>query len=57
MLTDLGAKSWAFAVAVQKDGRIVTAGRSYAGGSADFALVRYTTSGKLDASFGRAGRC
>ena len=56
--TDVGIKSWdvASAVAVQADGKIVVAGWSAAKTSNDFALVRYTTSGKLDASFGRGGK-
>ncbi len=58
VLTDLGANSYdgASAVAVQADGKIVAAGFSRAKGSGDFALVRYTTSGKLDASFGLGGK-
>ena len=58
MLTDLGSASddEAYAVAVQKDGKIVVAGYSDAGGSCDFALVRYTKSGVLDASFGTGGK-
>jgi len=47
----------AFAVAVQPDGKILVAGlvfnRSY---HSDFALVRYTPAGTLDASFGTQGR-
>ena len=39
-------------MAVQKDGKIIAAGGS--GGA--FALVRYSTSGKLDASFGKGGK-
>lgn len=39
-------------VAVQIDGKIVVAGSSYNGSNSDFALVRYTTAGALDTSFG-----
>jgi predicted carbohydrate-binding protein with CBM5 and CBM33 domain len=43
VLSDLGSSSndQAFAVAVQKDGKIVAAGDSDANGSFDFALARY----------------
>jgi uncharacterized delta-60 repeat protein len=40
---------------VQRDGKIVVAGISRRGSQSDFALARYTASGKLDSSFGRAG--
>ncbi len=42
VLSDLGGSVDAgYAVAVQKDGKIVAAGFSNGGGSYDFALVRY----------------
>jgi uncharacterized delta-60 repeat protein len=41
-------------VAVQADGRIVLAG--FAGGAGRFALVRFTTAGTLDPTFGGDGR-
>jgi uncharacterized delta-60 repeat protein len=41
-----------YSVAVQSDGKIVVAGASSNGSNADFALVRYTTTGALDTSFG-----
>ncbi|MBE7495933.1 MAG: cadherin-like beta sandwich domain-containing protein [Verrucomicrobiaceae bacterium] len=43
-------------VALQGDGKIVVAGWSYNGSDYDFALVRYTTSGLLDTSFGSGGK-
>jgi uncharacterized delta-60 repeat protein len=44
------------AVALQADGKILVAGSSVVSGSGlDFALVRYTADGKLDASFGSGG--
>src|SRR5262245_12222163 len=49
------SKSIAFSVAVQADGKVVVAGWTDAAGPADFALVRYTSSGALDASFGTGG--
>jgi uncharacterized delta-60 repeat protein len=44
------------AVAIQSDGRILAVGQSSNGSNADFALVRYTTSGALDPSFGSGGK-
>ncbi len=50
--TDLdGWDDYAAGIAVQPDGRILLAGTS----RDDFALVRYTAAGSLDASFGSAG--
>lgn len=46
----------AYGVAVQSDGKIVVVGISLIGSSYDFALVRYTTSGDLDSSFGTGGK-
>ena len=51
---------YAYAVAIQTDGKIVAAGatgpRSNYGGTDDkFALVRYNTNGTLDTSFGTGG--
>jgi Domain of unknown function (DUF5122) beta-propeller len=43
----------ASAVAIQPDGRIVAAGTVL---DRDFALARYTSSGKLDGSFGSGGK-
>ena len=59
MLSDFGGSESAFGVAVQADGRIVAAGPTTwleAGHPSDFALARYTRSGKLDASFGKSGK-
>ena len=49
------SRDWAYAVALQRDGKIVAAGRSVGGGWR-FALARYTARGTLDPSFGRLGR-
>ena len=43
-------------VAVQSDGKIVVAGYSSNGGNLDIALVRYTSTGALDASFNGTGK-
>jgi uncharacterized delta-60 repeat protein len=47
---------WAYAVAIVKGGKLVAAGQSLTQRSRRFALARYTASGKLDATFGRAGK-
>jgi uncharacterized delta-60 repeat protein len=55
--TNFHAKAIGNEVVVQPDGKIVVAGSvgsSYPQG--DFALARYTSSGRLDGSFGRAGK-
>ena len=53
-----GSSDWAYAVATQKDGKLVAAGTTNAGSvnNSRFALVRYTTKGRLDRSFGRGGK-
>jgi uncharacterized delta-60 repeat protein len=56
VLTDFGhSYDWAYALALQPDGKIVVAGVSDASGSKDFALARYNPDGALDASFGDGG--
>lgn len=51
-----GGQDVALDVAVQADGRIVTAGRSENGSETDFALARYNTDGSLDSTFGADGK-
>lgn len=46
----------ALAVAIQTDGKIVTAGYSNTGIADIFALARYNTDGTLDMSFGTGGK-
>ena len=43
-------------VAIQADGKIVACGYTYNGSNYDFALVRYTTAGALDNTFGTGGK-
>lgn len=52
VVTDFGATDQAFAVAVQPDGKIVTAGRR----GSDSIVARYNQDGTPDAAFGTAGR-
>jgi uncharacterized delta-60 repeat protein len=60
VFTDFGAGAEANAVAVQANGKIVAAGtryrHAYQRGGNDFAIVRYTSGGRLDGSFGSGGR-
>jgi len=51
VLTDFGSLGATFAVVIQEDGKIVTAGYVYVGNTSDFALGRYNIDGSLDHSF------
>jgi uncharacterized delta-60 repeat protein len=56
VLTDFGPSyDWAYALALQPDGKIVVAGVSDVSGSKDFALARFSPNGVLDRSFGDGG--
>ena len=57
VITDLGSgEDLASALVLQPDGRIVVAGSvEMAATSDDFALIRYTSTGALDVSFGSGG--
>ena len=56
VLTDFGESyDWAYALALQPDGKIVVAGVSDASGSKDFALARFLPNGSLDPGFGAGG--
>lgn len=44
------------ALAIQGDGEIVAGGRSNNGTDRDFALVRYTSNGSIDTSYGASGK-
>src|SRR5262249_11182498 len=50
------SSDYAYAVAVQPDGKIVVAGHSYNGSNYDVAVVRYNADGTLDASFDSDGK-
>jgi uncharacterized delta-60 repeat protein len=43
-------------MALQNDGKIVVAGRSFNGSNDDFAVVRYNVDGTLDTGFGTGGK-
>ena len=46
----------AFALLLQPDGKLVAAGYANDGSNEDFAVVRYSADGSLDASFGAGGK-
>ena len=50
-----GTYDWAYATAIQPDGKILAAGVSEANGTYDFALARYTSTKDLDPAFGNGG--
>ncbi|MEJ7623011.1 MAG: hypothetical protein WKF34_03380 [Pyrinomonadaceae bacterium] len=56
VVTVVGSSSFAYAVAIQADGKIVVAGTSYTSANEDFTVVRYNADGSLDTSFGGTGK-
>jgi len=57
VVTPIGsAADIAYGMVLQADGKIVLVGNSLNGTNSDFALVRYTTTGVLDATFGTGGK-
>lgn len=57
VITDFGARDFAYALAIQKDGKMVVAGVRDAGGNQrGFALARYKKDGRLDRSFDHDGK-
>lgn len=55
--TDFATQNdYAYAVAIQSDGKIVVAGNVAVGGLFYFGLARYETNGTLDATFGTGGK-
>jgi uncharacterized delta-60 repeat protein len=53
---DAGQNSNAYALAIQRDGKLVAAGYEDDSDRFPFALVRYNANGTLDGSFGRGGK-
>ncbi|MGP8004227.1 MAG: delta-60 repeat domain-containing protein, partial [Smithella sp.] len=47
--------SEALALGIQSNGNILAAGKSFNGSHYDFTLVRYSTNGSLDTTFGTSG--
>jgi uncharacterized delta-60 repeat protein len=56
VLTNFGGRDAATAVAIDSNDKIVVAGSSNAGGTNDFAVVRYNVDGTLDTTFNGTGR-
>ena len=56
-LTDFGSyQNFASALAVQNDGKIIVAGRSYLDNSDNFSLARYNADGSPDTTFSHDGK-
>ena len=53
--TAIGTLDYAYALAVRPDGKLVAAGETFNGSTADFALARYNANGTLDPTFGTNG--
>lgn len=56
VITDLGKNEVGNDLALQTDGKILVAGKSYSGTASDVLLVRYNRDGTLDTSFGDGGK-
>jgi uncharacterized delta-60 repeat protein len=56
VITDFGKNEVGNDLAIQADGKIIVAGKSYSNTSSDFLLVRYNADGTLDSSFGNSGK-
>jgi uncharacterized delta-60 repeat protein len=54
--TTVGSSSYATAVKIQSDGKIVVAGVSDNGSDNDFVVARYNSDGSLDSGFGVGGK-
>ncbi|MFP5265580.1 MAG: delta-60 repeat domain-containing protein [Blastocatellia bacterium] len=54
--TNFGGADRVFAIAIQSDNKIVTAGVADASSESSFALARYNSNGDLDPSFGTGGK-
>lgn len=52
---DMSQPGYAYAVAVQADGKIIAAGATFNGISDMFTLIRYNIDGSLDTTFGTGG--
>lgn len=51
-----GSNDYAYSMAIQADGKIITAGYALTGVSDDFAVLRFRPDGTLDGSFGTGGK-
>lgn len=55
-ITDFGASAKAWCITKQPDGKLIAAGYSGFYSAADFAVVRYSSDGIVDSSFGTNGK-
>lgn len=55
VVTDFGNNEVAYALGIQRDGRIVAAGAVQMGDETDFGVARYQADGSLDSTFGSEG--
>jgi uncharacterized delta-60 repeat protein len=55
VLTAIGISAYVQGLAVQSDGKIIAVGEASANSTSNFVVVRYTTDGHLDSSFGTNG--
>ena len=55
VITPVGSADFGQALAIQDDGKIVVAGRSFEGSMVDFAVARYNNDGSLDTSLNGSG--
>ncbi len=55
VITSISGEDYDNSVALQSDGKIVTAGTSYLNSQYEFTLARYNSNGTLDNSFGTKG--
>ena len=55
-ISNLSEDDFGYSVAIDSKNRILFGGYTYANGSNDFALVRYTTDGQKDDTFGVSGK-
>lgn len=53
--TDVSGNDVAYAVVIQSDGKIIVGGQSGPAGNTKFSLVRYSSAGALDSTFGAGG--
>lgn len=56
VFTDFGNDDIGYSIALQSDGKILFAGRSYNGTDYDFAIARYNTDGTIDNTFSVDGK-
>ena len=56
VMVPMGTNDSSYAIALQSDGKIIVFGHTNSGGQNDIAVMRLTTSGALDSTFGTGGK-